>query len=57
MKFNSYIPSASNPRVIYDKKWGRGKNLAEMYLRMFNEGPFITTKTGNDPNSYHLDYE
>ena len=57
MKFNSYIPSASNPRVMYDKTQGRGKNLAEICLRMFNEGQFITTKAGNDPNSHHLDYE
>ena len=57
MKLNSYIPSAFNPRVMYDKTQSRGKNLTEMCLRMFNEGPFTTTKTENDPNSHHLDYE
>ena len=57
MKLNSYIPSAFNPRVMYDKTQSRGKNLTEMRLRMFNEGPFTTTKTGNDPNFHHLDYE
>ena len=57
MKLNFYIPSASNPRVMCDKTQGRGKNLAEMCLRMFNEGTFIAMKTGNDPNFHHLGYE
>ena len=25
-------------------------------LEMSNEGKFITTKTGDNPNSHHLDY-
>ena len=55
---HTQLPNDSTPRVICDKeKIGHmEKSCKETCLRMFHEGQFITTKTGNNSNSYHLDY-
>lgn len=40
-----------------DKTQGKKKPTYEViYLWIFNEGQFITTKTGKKLNSHHLDY-